>query len=1089
MSELALRLIAENKRTRARLLDLGNCGLEELPRELEELLWLEELNLASEWYVWTGKRWEHKKSQNTGVANERLSDLAPLAKLARLQTLILRGSSASDLTPLSEVSRLEVLDASGAAIVDLTPLASLSGLRTLDVYDTQIADLTPLASLSALRFVNASYTHVTDLAPLACLSGLQSLYLNSTRVANLTPLASLSALQTLHINGTRVADLAPLASLSALQSLHANNTQVADLAPLASLSALQSLHSSNTQVVDLAPLASLSALRSLGVSGTRVADLTPLASLSALEALHLRGAPVIDLAPLASLSALTSLDVAITRITDLVPLAHHSALKCLDVSGTRIADLAPLASLSALEVLDISNTRVADLSPLRTLIDRGCPVRWSTASSRKPAVYVGGCPLTRPPVEVVKQGNEAILNYFRERETADVVHLYEAKMLLVGDGKAGKTSLLRRLFQPELGLPTEDETTKGITIHTHEFKLKDGQPFRLNAWDFGSQQIYHATHQFFLTRRSLYVLLDDTRNDDKSVSDERFRYWLEAIDLWGEHSPVLIFQNERGGRSKEIDLAGIKGRFDNVIERFAGDLSHPDAACGLRDAVEYHASHMRHIGDELPAGWVKVREELEKRAASVPTISESEYFEIYGRHLPFDAAEEADRKKARFLSQYLHELGVFLHFQEHDLLRRTVILQNAWATDAVLRILDDEQVKQKQRGRFTRADCDRLWHDQTYQDKHLELWALMQKFELCYLLEGKAPRTWLVPQLLPATKPQELKDWAEPGDLVLRYAYEFLPKGVISRLTVRLQRFVRDPELAWVTGVRFERDGTEVVVELLPNGTEIELRARGPEQKELLSVVVADLDALNDSFQGLRDRVDKRIPCPCAECSRQPVPHFFAYKDLVRRKGRGRLRVECERSYASMDVLDLLHGIRVSSPPSSLPSPSSVPRTARTLRVFLASSSELRDDRDAFDLYFRQQNDEFLRLGVYLEITRWENFLDAINETRKQDDYNRAVRECDVFIGLFFTKVGRFAEEEFDTAYGQFKARGRPRIFTFFRHSDVNIGTLRKEDVESVWAFQERLGALGHFWTVYRNDADLKLQFRTQLDKLLAEDS
>ena len=78
----------------------------------------------------------------------------------------------------------------------------------------------------------------------------------------------------------------------------------------------------------------------------------------------------------------------------------------------------------------------------------------------------------------------------------------------------------------------------------------------MNVWDFGGQQIYHATHQFFLTRSSLYVLLDDTRKDHKSANDEGFKYWLEAIELLSDRSPVLIFQNEKGGRSKIIDEAG-----------------------------------------------------------------------------------------------------------------------------------------------------------------------------------------------------------------------------------------------------------------------------------------------------------------------------------------------------------------------------------------------------------------------------------------------------------------------------------------------------------------------------------------------------
>ena len=174
------------------------------------------------------------------------------------------------------------------------------------------------------------------------------------------------------------------------------------------------------------------------------------------------------------------------------------------------------------------------------------------------------------------------------------------------------------------------------------------------------------------------------------------------MDVFGGHSPVLIFQNKKGGRSKQIDMAGIQGRFENVKARYEGNLDALNAADRLRDAIEFYASELSHIGEELPAKWIDVREEIEERALAVPHISQQEYFEIYGRHLPFD------RVKALHLSRYLHDLGVFLHFQDDLALAKTVMLQNQWATAAVFRILDDEGVKARN-GRFTRADFARLW--------------------------------------------------------------------------------------------------------------------------------------------------------------------------------------------------------------------------------------------------------------------------------------------------------------------------------------------------------------------------------------------
>ncbi len=88
-------------------------------------------------------------------------------------------------------------------------------------------------------------------------------------------------------------------------------------------------------------------------------------------------------------------------------------------------------------------------------------------------------------------------------------------------------------------------------------------------------------------------------------------------------------------------------------------------------------------------------------------------------------------------------------------------------------------------------------------------------------------------------------------------------------------------------------------------------------------------------------------------------------------------------------------------------------------------------------------------------------------------------------MSLFFTKTGKFTEEEFDTAHRQFMDTGRPRIYTFFKDAEIKIGSARKENLSSLWAFQEKLCSLGHFYTMYNDIEHLKLQFRDQLDKLL----
>ncbi|MCF8054454.1 MAG: leucine-rich repeat domain-containing protein [Deltaproteobacteria bacterium] len=845
---------------------------------------------------------------------------------------------------------------------------------------------------------------------------------------------------------------------------------------------LRKLDLSYTYVADLSPLKNLTNLQSLDFNNTEVTDLSPLKNLTNLQSLNLGNNKVTDLSPLKNLTNLQSLNLGNNKVTDLSPLKNLTILQLLDLGNTTVTDLSPLKNLTILQLLDLGNTTVTDLSPLQALIRKGVPVKWVSYPGES-GIYVYGCPLKKPSPHVVAQGNEAILNYFEELARGEEGHLLEIKLLIIGEGGVGKTSLLRRLYQPELDLPEEDETTRGIEVHQHSFPTSEGKDFRLNVWDFGGQQIYHATHQFFLTNRSLYLLVDDTRSDDTSIYDEGFKRWLDRVDILGGHSPVLIFQNEKGGRSKNIDINGIHQHFDNVHPAvFRGNLAMKESVDALRKEIERQATGLSDIGEKFPEGWLKVRAEIEELAQKKEYITVEEFFTICARHLG------NNRERALYLSRHLHAIGVLLHFQDDPLLRRDIILQNDWATNAVFRILDDETIKEN-RGRFTKVDCQRLWQEERYNAKHEELLALMQKFEICYELPGTKEHTWLAPQLLLPGTPSGVLNWGKPGDLCLRYRYEFLPDGIISRLIVRLHRYIRNPELAWKDGALFESGSASAIVRRTPKHGEIELRARGVTRKELLSVISADMDALNDSFTGLKGKSEKLIPCHCSACMKAPDPHFFEYEELVRRKENKRQTIECPKEYAEMAVLELLDGVSVIAR-SNEPPPvykSTPPAELNPVRIFLASSTEMLDERDRLDLYLRRQNDSLTPKGFYLQVVRWEYSDSAMSRTRSQDEYNRNLRNCDIMVCLFRSKVGNFTEEEFDVAREQFLKTGKPRIYTFFHDADTSLSAVKQDDMQSLWKFQEKLKNLGHFYRTYKRSADLILQIRDQLDLWLRE--
>jgi len=158
-----------------------------------------------------------------------------------------------------------------------------------------------------------------------------------------------------------------------------------------------------------------------------------------------------------------------------------------------------------------------------------------------------------------------------------------------------------------------------------------------------------------------------------------------------------------------------------------------------------------------------------------------------------------------------------------------------------------------------------------------------------------------------------------------------------------------------------------------------------------------------------------------------------------------------------------------------------------TKSVFLASSSELKEDRLEFESFIGRKNSSWVSKGFFLRLVIWEDFLDAMSQTRLQDEYDKAIREADMFVMLFCTKVGKYTEEEFEIAFQQFKATNKPFIFTYFKDIEISAGTPNNQDLISLRAFQEKLRTLGHFQTVYKNIDTLKVHFGQQLDKLAAK--
>ena len=184
--------------------------------------------------------------------------------------------------------------------------------------------------------------------------------------------------------------------------------------------------------------------------------------------------------------------------------------------------------------------------------------------------------------------------------------LNEVKVLLIGDGGAGKTSLVKRMLGE--GFDKYELQTHGIKIK-HWNVEKGDTNVRVHFWDSGGQEIMHATHQFFLSKRSLYILVLDCRKDQK------VEYWLKHIESFGGNSPILVVINKID-ENPAFDLnrvflqnkyKGVKGFYRTSCAKNTGIKPFAKRLTDELTAVEL-------IQTTWPKSWFNVKTRLEHMA-------------------------------------------------------------------------------------------------------------------------------------------------------------------------------------------------------------------------------------------------------------------------------------------------------------------------------------------------------------------------------------------------------------------------------------------------------------------------------------------
>jgi small GTP-binding protein len=519
-------------------------------------------------------------------------------------------------------------------------------------------------------------------------------------------------------------------------------------------------------------------------------------------------------------------------------------LQQLYLSNNQLTQLPKeIGQLQQLRKLDLGWNKLTQFP--EELLQLNLAVKWDREWDKE-GIHVAGNPFEIPPVEIVKQGRQAILDYYNALKSQPDRPLNELKLLLVGDGGAGKTSLMKRL----LGQPfdPQESQTHGINLNTLTMTVPalDNTEVKLHCWDFGGQEIMHATHQFFLTKRSLYLVVLDARRETKTD------YWLKQIQQISDNAPVIIVMNKIDEHSQHhLNETELVRKYPNIKQFCKISCMTQKGLPELITAIQQTIPNVELVQTPFPASWWQVKTALVEQAQTKNYTSYDHFVELC------QANEINEESQQHTLITFLHELGIVTHFDQ-PWLRETNVINPRWLTEAVYKLVT---AKQAENGKLPLTALAQLLDSKVYPShKHDYLIGLIERFELCYHFDKN---TLLFPELLSGNEPNliELRQQIQQVDtlhFILRYS-DFLPKSIFTRFLVRIRHYI-DKSYLWKTGAVVRDSHATALVQLDEKEQKITLALMGSQKREFLTMLLFLLRDIHRSFAHLP--VDERLALP-----------------------------------------------------------------------------------------------------------------------------------------------------------------------------------------------------------------------------------
>jgi internalin A len=421
----------------------------------------------------------------------------------------------------------------------------------------------------------------------------------------------------------------------------------------------------------------------------------------------------------------------------------------------------------------------------------------------------------------------------------------------------------------------------------------NGDEVRLHIWDFGGQEIMHATHQFFLTQRSLYLLVLSGREGNEENDAE---YWLRMIESFGADSPVVVVLNKIRDLPFDINRRALQAKYPGIRAFVKTDCADGTGIDELHKLIRAETDRLENLRAMFPANWFTIKDGLSGTKKNYLTYSEyREYCRNHGEN-DWGAQDE--------LAGYLHVLGIALNYKDDARLRDHHVLNPHWVTIGVYKILNAPLLQEK-KGVLSLSDVEGILDGNAYpREMHRFLLDLMKKFELCFSFPGD-DTDYLIPELLDKQEPAEAADFEVGACLNFQYHYALVPEGLLPRFIVRTH-VLSEGQPRWRTGVilRFEEaralvkaDSAEKTVVISVSG----LTATG--RRNLLAIIRSDFERIHRDISRLDPQ--ELVPVP------EHPNVVLDYKELFVMEAAGELELKkvIAGKVERLVISELLNGV------------------------------------------------------------------------------------------------------------------------------------------------------------------------------------